>query len=268
VTDPARTVFISGGGSGIGASLARHYAGRGHAVAVFDLAISKSIRRELTGTAGSPACCFHEVDIRDSAGLAEAVGSAVAAVGAPRLAVNCAGVQDAGCFLDLSEERFSRVVDINLKGSRNFAAAVLPHMGRGGKLAFVASLAGVVPSYAYTAYSASKFGVVGMAGALRLECLPLGIDVAVVCPPEVDTPMVDEELKTMDPITRELKQAAGTLDLASACREIIAGLEGDDFLIVPGARARMIERLTRWLPGLVRRKSDRVVMKMSAGDGR
>jgi 3-dehydrosphinganine reductase len=254
VTDPARTVFISGGGSGIGASLARHYAGRGHAVAVFDLAISKSIRRELTGTAGSPACCFHEVDIRDSAGLAEAVGSAVAAVGAPRLAVNCAGVQDAGCFLDLSEERF--------------AAAVLPHMGRGGKLAFVASLAGVVPSYAYTAYSASKFGVVGMAGALRLECLPLGIDVAVVCPPEVDTPMVDEELKTMDPITRELKQAAGTLDLASACREIIAGLEGDDFLIVPGARARMIERLTRWLPGLVRRKSDRVVMKMSAGDGR
>jgi NAD(P)-dependent dehydrogenase (short-subunit alcohol dehydrogenase family) len=265
VTTPANAVFISGGGSGIGRYLAGHYAGRGFPVAVFDLAIAEPVRDELARLPGSPALSFHEVDVCDAAGLEAAARAAVGVAGQPRLAVNCAGIQIAGRFLDLSEAQFSRVIDINLKGSRNFAAAVLPHMGRGSKLALVASLAGLVANYAYSAYCASKFGVVGLAGALRLECVPRGIDVAVVCPPEVDTPMVEEEFRTMDPITRELKQVAGTLDLESAGREIIAGLAGSDFLVIPGARARLVARLSRWLPGLVRRKTERIVRKMASG---
>jgi len=63
-------------------------------------------------------------------------------------------------------------VDINLKGSRNFAAAVLPHMASGSRLVLLASLAGLVGNYAYAAYNASKFGVVGLASALRIEYKP------------------------------------------------------------------------------------------------
>jgi NAD(P)-dependent dehydrogenase (short-subunit alcohol dehydrogenase family) len=265
VTTPANAVFISGGGSGIGRYLARHYAGRGLPVAVFDLAIPESVRDELARLPGSPALSFHEVDVCDAAGLEAAARAAVGVAGAPGLAINCAGIQIAGRFADLSEAQFSRVIDINLKGSRNFAAAVLPHMERGSKLALVASLAGLVSNYAYSAYNASKFGVVGLAGALRLECLPRGIDVAAICPPEVDTPMVEEELKSMDPITRELKQVAGTLDLESAGKEIIAGLAGSDFLVIPGTRARWVARLSRWFPGLLRRKTDAVITRMTAG---
>ncbi len=262
---PKDTVFISGGGSGIGNHLARHYAGLGARIALFDLRIGEGVRGELAGLGDPAALSFHEVDVRDPAALEAAARSAVAALGRPRLAVNCAGVQDADRFPDLPADRFFRVVDINLMGSRNFAAAVLPHMERGSKLALVSSLAGLVPNYAYTAYSASKFGVVGLAGALRMEYLPAGIDVAVICPPEVDTPMVEEELKTMDPVTRQLKQVAGTLDLESACREILAGLERRQFMIIPGSRARMVARLARWFPGLLQRRTDKIILKSGAG---
>ncbi len=261
------TVFISGGGSGIGRQLARHYAARGSAVAVFDLRIDERVRHGLAPLNQPASLFFHEVDVRDAEALRAAVIDAITVAGPPRLAIHCAGVQAAGRFLDLTEEQFRHVIDVNLVGSRNFAAATLPQMQPGSKLALVASLAGLLANYAYSAYCASKFGVVGLAGVLRLECLQRGIDVAAICPPEVDTPMVEEELKTMDPITRELKQVVGTLDLESACREITAGLERDEFLIIPGARARMIARLGRWFPGLLRSRTDAVVLRMAA-DGK
>ena len=267
MTVQQQVVFISGGGSGIGLCLALHFCQKGARVAVFDLHISDGVRDQLSALADPAALSLHEVDLREAEALETAARAAVDALAPPTLAVNSAGIQLAAPFLELSAEQFSRVLDINLLGSRNFAVATLPHMQRGAKLALVASLAGLVSNYNYTAYNASKFGVVGLAGALRMECLPRGIDVAVICPPEVDTPMVEEEQKTMDPITRELKQIAGTLDLETACREIIAGLEGQKFLIIPGARARIVARLSRWLPGLTRRKSDRLIMKMSGLQG-
>jgi 3-dehydrosphinganine reductase len=254
------TVFISGGGSGIGLCLARVFAARGNRIAVFDLRISEAVRVALS-RANADACCFEEVDICNALLLEKAAATAVAALGAPDLAINCAGVQIAKPFLALSAEEFSRVITINLVGSRNFAAAVLPHMQRGSRLALVASLAGLVSNYTYSAYNASKFGVVGLAGALRMDCLPRGIAVSVICPPEVKTPMVEEELKTMDPITYELKQVAGTLELQQACTEILAGLERGHFCVIPGFRARLIWRLNRWFPALLMRKTDQIILK-------
>jgi hypothetical protein len=75
--------------------------------------------------------------------------------------------------------------------------------------------------------------------------------------------MVEEELKTMDPITNELKQVAGTLELDTACDEILAGLQKGDFYIIPGIRARMVWRLNRWFPGLLRRKTEKIILGMS-----
>ena len=61
---------------------------------------------------------------------------------------------------------FDHVIDTNLKGSRHLAAAVLPHLAARSHLVFIASLAGLTGSFAYTAYCASKFGVRGLAEAL------------------------------------------------------------------------------------------------------
>jgi 3-dehydrosphinganine reductase len=255
-----RTAFVTGSGSGIGLALAETLARRGARVAAFDLRFTDEARARLRKVC--PAALFFEVDVRDAAGVAAAVKSAVGQIGRPDVAINSAGVQVALPFLEISSERYDFVVDVNLKGSRNFAAAVLPHMQSGGRLALVASLAGIVSNYGYAAYSSSKFGVVGLATALRIECRTRGIAVSVICPPEVETPMVEEERRTAPAITMQTKQFAGTVTLGDLCAQVMHGLERDQFLIVPGSwRARFTVFLGRTFPKLMARVTDSMIAK-------
>ncbi len=256
-----QTAFLTGAGSGIGRRLAELLLERGTGAALFDLRFADDARVQLeeASRGAGVACSFHEVDVRDARALQTAVDAAVSVVGPPGLAVNSAGVQISKAFRELTADEFELVVGVNLIGSRNFAASVLPRMQRGSRLALIASLAGIVPNYGYAAYSASKFGVMGLAGALRLEYRPSGINVSVICPPEVETPMVAVEHETGDPVSLELKKFSGTLSLDDASRQILAGLDAGTWMIVPGHRARLTRRLGQFLPGLMNAVSDRMV---------
>lgn len=245
-----KVVFITGGMSGLGFGLASMYVAEGCDVALFDLAVHEQGRAELQ------SACTHTgqmvrawaADVSDVQAIKAAIAEAVSAMGAPDLLINSAGIQRADTFMQQAGDVFEAVIRVNLLGSRHVAAAVLPHMRSGSHIAFISSLAGLTTSYAYAAYCASKWGVVGMANVLRMELKPLGIDVSVICPPEVSTPMVAEEARTMHPVTRELKDVAGTLSLHDACVLIKAGLDKRRFKIVPGAKARLAYLLTRYVP--------------------
>jgi NAD(P)-dependent dehydrogenase (short-subunit alcohol dehydrogenase family) len=251
------TAFLTGGGSGIGLRLAEMLAQRKVRLAIFDLQVSDGVRRRLDGLA--PGSVFHQVDVRDAEGLEAAVRKAVAEIGAPQLAINCAGVQRARVFDEMTAADFNFVVDVNLRGSRNFAAAILPHLSSGGRLVFLASLAGLVANYGYAAYNASKFGVVGLASALRIESKPRGIAVTVVCPPEVETPMVAEERRTAPAITMQTKQFAGVVALDDLCNDILRGAERGEFMVVTGFKAKLTRFLARLVPRLMNRMTDRMV---------
>ncbi len=258
------TFYVSGGASGIGRHLAVLMAGRGADVAVFDRQISSAARSEIESARRHPdrPAVFTEVDVCDSEELASAVGSAVAVVGRPDLAVNCAGISRNDRFVDSTREDFEQTVRVNLFGSRNFAAAVLPRMGPGGQLALVASLAGITGGYAYSGYAASKAGVIGLAKVLRLEYAPEGIDVSVICPPEIMTPMVERYATTMHPATRALKNIAGTLPIDAACREVLEGLARRRFYVIPGRKARRTAAMSRHLPDwATARIADRIVRR-------
>jgi NAD(P)-dependent dehydrogenase (short-subunit alcohol dehydrogenase family) len=251
------TAFVTGGGSGIGQRLAEMLAQRNARLAIFDLKVSDEVRHRISSL--SPGSVFHQVDVRDADGLDAAVRKAVSEIGAPQLAINCAGVQRSRAFEDLTADDFNFVVDINLRGSRNFAAAVLPQMSSGGRLVFLASLAGLVANYGYAAYNASKFGVVGLASCLRIECKPRGIAVTVVCPPEVETPMVVEERKTAPVISMQTKQFAGVVPLDEVCEDILSGAERGEWMVITGSRAKLTRFLARMFPGLMNRITDKMV---------
>ena len=135
-------------------------------------------------------------------------------------------------------------------------------MQSGGRLALVASLAGIVSNFGYAAYSSSKFGVVGLATALRIECKTRGIIVSAICPPEVPTPMVDEERRTAPAVTTQTKQFAGTVTLPELCTQVMHGLERGRFMIIPGSwRARLTAFLARIFPRLLARVTDSMVAK-------
>ena len=250
--------------SGIGRRCAELLLATGCRVAIIDRLIDVDCRSGLDGLAAQhsgSAISYHQADITDESGLNDAVTAAVAQVGAPDLALHCAGIQLAKPFAKYRGAEFQRIIDVNLVGSRNFATAALAHMQAGSQLALVASLAGLVPSYHYAAYNASKYGVVGLAGALRLEYAAEGIDVSVVCPPEVETPMVVEERKTMTEVGRMLKATAGTLQLDPACRSILAGLQRRRRLVIPGWRAKTVAALGRWFPGITSWFSERTIAR-------
>lgn len=244
------TAFVSGGGSGIGRRFCELLAADGADIVVFDLRITGEARRSIQSARRSPSqrIRFVECDVTDGSGLRSAFDAAVDEVGPPDLALNAAGVQLAKAFEELTDDEYDRVIRVNLLGSRNFARAALPHLGRGGRLGLVASLAGLAPVYNYSAYGASKAGVVGLAGALRLEYAPKGVTVCAICPPEVPTPMVDDEKTTMHAATRELKKLAGSFPVDDTCRVALRELRQGKPIIVPGLRAKAVAALTKFVP--------------------
>ncbi|MEH6592872.1 MAG: SDR family NAD(P)-dependent oxidoreductase [Halioglobus sp.] len=244
------TLFISGGMSGIGKALAQEYLRRGADVAIFDLVVDDEVLRELEGSRKKPSqrIVAYQASVTDFEQLAAAVTQAVDAIGAPELAINSAGIQRAQPFGELPREDFELVIQVNVFGTRNFSAAVLPVMQSGSRLVLVASMAGFAANYSYAAYGASKFAVVGLGRVLRLECKPRGIDVSLICPPEVDTPLVVEELKNMHPVSRRLKDIGGSLSVEEALRGIIGGLDAGRGVIIPGMKAKFTYLCNRYLP--------------------
>lgn len=251
-TVPQR-VFISGGMSGLGKALAGRYLQRGADVAIFDLVADAGVLSELQDCkrSSNQQCVMYQASVTDFESLDAAVTAAVTAIGAPELAINCAGIQRAQPFDELPRQHFEQVIEVNLLGSRNFAEAVLSTMSAGGRLALVASMAGFAANYSYAAYCASKFGVIGLGRVLRIEYRPRGIQVSLICPPEVDTPMVIEEIRHMHPASRKLKDFGGTLSVDEAVGGIMAGLDAGRGVIIPGAKARLTYLCNRYLPDVL-----------------
>ena len=259
-----RHVMITGAGSGLGLGMACRYLKRGSAVSVLDLQVRPDSQDQLNQAAreGGSHWAFFEMNITDDAAVSQAVSAAVARFSAPDLAINSAGVVINKTLAEMKPAEFRKVIDINLNGSLHFAAAVLPHLTRGARLALVASLAGITSNYAYSAYGASKFGVVGLATTLRYEYEPLGIKLSCICPPEVHTPLVDKERIDGNPISLELKKTAGCMDPDAACDQIVAGLDAGKWMIIPGALGKITGLVARHMPVLFNSYIQRMVKKL------
>lgn len=267
-----KTLYITGGMSGLGKGLAAIYLARGSDVAIFDLAVRDDVMAELAGhkSRHGQKLVAYQASVTELEALKAAVAQAVEAIGNPELAVNCAGLQRAAPFAQLSASDFELVMRVNVFGSRNFVDALLPFLRPGARLALVASMAGFAANYSYAAYCASKFAVVGLGRVLRLELRPRDIDVSIICPPEVDTPMVVEEARTMHPVSRTLKDLGGSLSIEEAMKGILAGLDAGRHVIIPGFKAKLTYFCNRYLPdfimnGVVDRIVRSVLARMNTG---
>lgn len=250
--DTHKIVIITGGASGIGLGLVKHYLSKGYAVAVFDITskddLASSQDPELQSIISHPQTHFIQTNIANNGSVQSAVKQVHNTLGAPNIVVNCAGILRAGPFTSLTADDFSTSYQVNVLGTRHLAAACLPLMRKGDRFAMIASMAGTVGIYGYTAYGSSKFAVLGLAQCLRAEYASTGISISVICPPEIDTPMVVEEIRTMHPATRALKDFAGRLTLDEALPVIIKGIGQRKFMIIPGWQAKMTFWLNRITP--------------------
>ena len=171
-----RLVLVTGAASGIG-----------HAVAqACERAGAQTVRADRTEAEGITRC-----DVRSEADVASLFADADRR---PTDVVHCAGIASTEPIEEISLELWHSILDTNLTGSflvgREFAKSVTAP----GSLTYIASAGGLTGAPYYTAYGASKFGVVGLMRCLALELAPREVRVNAVCPSGVRTPMVDKTM--------------------------------------------------------------------------
>jgi 3-dehydrosphinganine reductase len=203
------------------------------------------------------------LDVSDNAEVQRVLRAAAESFGPPFVIVCSAGIGGAVYFENLPFERFDRMIKINLYGTRNVIAALLPFMKNGGGyIVNISSMSGLMGLVGYTAYSSSKFGVVGFSQSLRAEMKKDGIWVSVVCPPQVATPLLEKSDKYKPPETKALNDRAGLLSAREVADAILSGMSKKRFLIIPGTRARLFYSLNRLLPRVREYLADRTVRKI------
>ena len=192
--DPAglsgKVALVTGGASGIGTGIARILAARGARVAIGDL----DARAAAGIAAGLPGALGLRLDVTDRASTSAAVDQVEERLGAVEVLVNNAGVSSVAPFLDITDQDWDRLMNVNLRGVLIVTQRVLAAMRerRSGRVINISSMAGKegLPNLAH--YCATKFGVVGLTQALAKEVASYNVTVNAVCPGVVRTPLWDD----------------------------------------------------------------------------
>ena len=234
--------IITGGSSGIGLATARLLVARGATVSL----LARGADRLASAAAGLPGTVHtRAVDVSDQAALTKAIGGLTDAAGPCDVLVSCAGLARPGRFVELPDEVFRQMIEVDYFGTLYALRAVVPGMverGRGSVVA-VSSAAGLIGVYGYSAYGPAKFAVRGLMESLRAELTPHGVHVGVVYPPDVDTPQLAEENQWKPAETRAVSGTIKPLRAEVVAASIVTGIERRQFVICPDLATKALSRL-------------------------
>jgi NAD(P)-dependent dehydrogenase (short-subunit alcohol dehydrogenase family) len=185
-----RSVLITGGASGIGASLVTNFARQGSRVAFLDVE-NEAAQRLIDSLAGEdlPAPFYVHCDLTDVAALQDAVEQVVAAHGKVDVLVNNAANDQRVLIEDVTPEIWDRSMAINLRPQFFMVQAVLPSMrvAGGGSIINMSSISWMIPSTGVPVYVAAKAAIVGLTRTLAHELGPHNIRVNAVLPGAIAT---------------------------------------------------------------------------------
>src|SRR6478736_6315027 len=199
-----RSVVVTGASTGIGWAIAKFLVGRGYRV--FGSVRKQTDADRLTDEFGANFTPLL-FDVTDEAAVLAAAGKVRETLGGETLAglVNNAGVAVAGPVLELSADDFRRQMDINVIGPVIATQAFGPLLGADpslkgpkGRIVMISSVAGKNGNPLTPAYSASKHAIEGLSESLRREMMLFGIDVIVVAPGPVMTPIWSKGQEAVD----------------------------------------------------------------------
>lgn len=190
-----RRVLVTGGGSGVGAELARSFAAQGAHVAICGR------RRDALAAVASESSTItpYAADITDEVSVTALFDALVAADHVPDVVIANAGAADSAPISKTGLELWQRTIDVNLTGvflTFREALSKLPR-DRAARLIAIASTAGL-KGYPYVAsYCAAKHGVIGLVRALALELAARPVTVNAICPGFTETPMLVRSIENI-----------------------------------------------------------------------
>lgn len=185
---------VTGGAMGIGQGIAFRLAeaGAGVMVADINLKVATQTAKEIKVRGGKARAI--RADVRSAADAEKVAQATVDAFGSLDILVNNAGIFPSSRFLDISEESWDKVLDVNLKGAFLYSQAAARAMikaGHGGKIINMASVEALKTMGGQAPYGASKSGVVMLTKSMALELAANKILVNAVAPGGIQTPGTD-----------------------------------------------------------------------------
>lgn len=205
MADDPRHAVITGGGSGIGAAIARALASDGNRVSLIGRRPGPiaDVARPIGGFAAT-------ADVTDRRSVDAAFEAARDAHGPIEILINCAGDAPSGKFANVSIEQWRATLAVNLDALFHCIQAALPDLlaATAGRVVTIASTAGL-KGYSYVApYVAAKHGAIGLTRALAAEYAKTALTINAVCPGFTDTDLVTRAVATIRASTGREEQAA------------------------------------------------------------
>ncbi len=249
-----KVAIITGAGSGIGKGLAEELARRGSHVVISDINTER-IEKVAGGIVQSDGkVTAATLDVSDYEATKKMIDDTVAAHGRIDYIFNNAGIAVGGPAKDFLIDDWRRVIDVNLYGVVHGAAVAYPIMVKQGfgHIINTASIEGLAPLIATASYVTSKYGVVGLSSALRVEGAEHGVNVSVVCPGYVKTAIfTDSKNISIDRQNLEELQDWMGVSPEECAKQILHGVERNDAFIMVTFFAKFLWVLNRISPDLV-----------------
>ncbi len=257
-----KVALVTGGGSGMGQRACERLAARGATVAALDINEEGLART----AAVSEQIHTYTVDVSDTAAMADVVGKVEANLGPIDRVMAAAGIMPSARAAEMDTATILKTMRVNYDGVVNTVKPTLDLMlerGRGDMVIF-ASLVGLQPVMGQAAYTASKFAVRGFAEVLYHEHLDSPIRFACVCPPAVDTPLMDQLSDEGRFLIDSLPDKLKTITPDKVLDEIEKCLEKGKFWVKPGM-AKLSAPYYRLAPALHWKGFHKLDEKRSAG---
>ncbi len=238
-----RVALVSGGAGGAGAATVRLFAKEGAAVGVVDrdAAGGEALAAELR-SAGHRVV-FHRADVSKAAEVKAAVDGVVRDLGPVTVLFNHAGTIVIKPFLDIEEEEWDWLFDVNVKSMYLMTRAVLPHMlaAGGGSIVCTSSISAVYATPTEVLYDATKGACHMFARAIAVEFRDRGIRCNAVCPGFIDTPHGRREVRDLSALGVDASEAAIAAQQGRMCTpeevaKAVLFLASDEASFVNGAQ--------------------------------
>ncbi|MBX9815655.1 MAG: short-chain dehydrogenase [Proteobacteria bacterium SG_bin5] len=252
-----KKIFITGGGSGIGAATARLFAGRGWAVGLGDVNAAALAATAAALPAGAKT---YPIDVRDRDAFAAALADFAGAEGAIDVMMNNAGIAVGGTLAANGWDEIDRVVGINLMGVVNGAKLAHPYLKAArGCLLNISSAAGIYGGPGIGIYAATKFAVRGLTESLDGEWAADGVRVRSLMPSFIDTPLLEAGIAGTNYSVRQTVTAGGLeiTPVERVAEAAWAAVHGARLHTPVGKTAKRLAFAARWMPGALRKQMGR-----------